>query len=209
MLNKPKDTDFTRSYFDIEEVEIREDDGKKTIAGYAATFEKLSVPMYGFREKIKAGAFAESIRGGEDIKSLWNHNSDFVLGSTKAGTLRLSEDAKGLRFELDAPDTTVGKDAVISISRGDVSGMSFGFNVRKQEWDEKDEKNVVRTLIDIDLREVSPTPFPAYPSTKVGVRTVEDDYIEHLCDKDELKKRDAENILKLRKLQLTLLEKEC
>lgn len=171
---------LTRSCFELSDIETRaSDDGKVTIAGYAARFESLSVSMGGwFREKIRSGAFKESLKNN-NIRALWNHNMDLVLGSTKAKTLRLNEDEKGLRFELDLPDTQAGKDAAISIKRGDVDGMSFGFRVLKQEWDEKDPKNVVRTLVEVDLREISPTPFPAYPSTSVKVRSIEEDYEEY------------------------------
>lgn len=151
---------ITRACFPIEDVEVREDNGKPMIRGYAAVFEKLSVPIYDFKEKIRAGAFKASVKKN-NVRALWNHNADMVLGSTKAGTLRLEEDEKGLRFELDPPDTQAGRDALVSIKRGDVDGMSFGFRVLKQEWDESDKKNIVRTLIEIDLREISPTAFPA------------------------------------------------
>lgn len=170
----------TRSYFHASDIQIRRNDAGKvtTIVGYAAVFESLSLPMYSFTEKIRAGAFKNSIKNN-NVRALWNHNSDFVLGSTKAGTLRLSEDAKGLKFELDPPDTQAGKDAVISIERGDVDGMSFGFTVLSSEWDEKDPENVIRTLIEVDLFEISPTPFPAYEQTSVDLRSIADDYNDY------------------------------
>jgi hypothetical protein len=183
----------SRACFEPESVEIRKaDDGKTTIAGYAVVFEKLSQPIMGmFREKVRAGAFAGALKQN-NIRALWNHNSDYVLGSTKAGTLRLSEDEKGLRFEIDAPDTQAGRDALTTIGRGDVDGMSFGFNVRKQEWDESDPKNVVRTLVDVDLREVSPTPFPAYTQSKVSVRSVQDDFADHAAELKAAQERQAQ-----------------
>lgn len=166
---------ITRSAFEWSGVECREDNGKKIIRGYAAVWEQLSVPIYGiFKEKIRSGAFANSLKKN-NVRALWNHNSDMVLGSTKAGTMTLSEDDKGLRFEITLPNTQAGNDAYTSISRGDVDGMSFGFKVRKQEWDESDPKNLIRTLIEVDLSEVSPTAFPAYPQTSVGTRSVDDD----------------------------------
>lgn len=193
---------LTRTCFAIEDVEVREEEGKTKIAGYAAMFEKLSVPIYDFREKIRAGAFLSSL-SKNNVRALWNHNTDLVLGSTKAGTLTLSEDAKGLRFELSPPDTTAGRDAVVSIKRGDVDGMSFGFRVLKQEWDEKDPKNIVRTLVEVDLREVSPTAFPAYPDTKVKVRTIADDYHDHTEHIRELASREQAIIEQMkRKIRL-------
>jgi len=165
------------SFFPLSGVEIRATnaDGGTTIVGYAAMFNALSVPMWGFREKILPGCFRNSILSN-NVRSLWNHNSDFVLGSTKTGSLRLTEDDLGLRMECDLPETQAGKDAAISIRRGDVDGMSFGFNILKQEWDETDPANIVRTLVEVDLQEVSPTAFPAYEQTLVNVRTVRDEY---------------------------------
>jgi HK97 family phage prohead protease len=195
---------LTRSCFELTDIETRADDaGKTTIAGYAARFESLSVSFGGwFKEKIRAGAFTESLKKN-NVRALWNHNMDLVLGSTKAKTLRLKEDDKGLRFELDLPDTQAGKDAAISIKRGDVDGMSFGFRVLKQEWDEKDPKNVIRTLVDVDLREISPTAFPAYPATSVKVRSVEDDYDEYRKEtsKTQISVCEQETLNKLRMVE--------
>jgi len=199
---------LTRSFFDCEGIELRADGEKKTLRGYAAVFDKLSKPLYGFREKVKRGAFKESVKGG-NIRALWNHNTDMVLGSTKNNTLRLEEDDKGLRFELDLPDTQYGRDAAVSVSRGDVDGMSFAFNVRKQEWDETDLANVVRTLVDVELHEVSPTAFPAYPQTKVVARSVKEDYEDYFAEQLVAEERQkACNKLELNKTILTVLEKE-
>lgn len=176
-------TQIERRLVELEDLEIRADEGQPVIVkGYAARFEKLSVPLWGFKEKIRAGAFAESLKSNRTIKALWNHNSDFPLGSTKNGTLTLAEDEKGLRFEFTPPDTSWGKDAIESIKRGDVDGVSFGFRVRKDEWDETDPKNIVRTLIDVDLIEISPTPFPAYPSTSASVRSFREVYESHVAE---------------------------
>lgn len=172
-----------RRHYPIEDMEVRSEEGKPTILrGYAAVFEKLSVPLFGFREKIRKGAFAESLRRN-NIKALWNHNSDFPLGSTKGGTLKLEEDDKGLRFELELPDNSWGRDAEIAVRRKDVDGVSFGFSVNKDEWDRSNEKEPIRTLVDVNLIEISPTPFPAYPATSVNARSV---LTEHGVDYDRL-----------------------
>lgn len=151
------------------------DDGKRQIAGYAAVFERDSQDLGGFVERIAKGAFRESI-AGNDIRALWSHNSDLVLGRTGNRTLRLTEDDMGLRFELDLPDTTLGRDAFTSIERGDVSGMSFGFSVKREDqvW-ARGEPGAphLRTLLRVNLFEVSPTAFPAYPQTSVSARDME------------------------------------
>jgi len=202
---------ITRALFETEGLEVRKgQDGKQSLIGYAVRWDKLSVPIYGsFRERVRAGAFTESLKSN-NVRALWNHNSDFVLGSTGGKTMTLREDDKGLYFEIDLPDTQIGRDAAITIQRGDVTGMSFGFNTRKQEWDETDPKNVIRTLIDVDLREISPTPFPAYQQTKVGVRSVDDDFMEIMGErKREAEKRqaedfDANNTARLRNLKFVI-----
>lgn len=158
--------------FNLTEVEVRNEDDKPKITGYAAEFEKLSHPLWGFREKIRKGTFQRSISDpNANIKALWNHNTDFVLGSTRNGSLKLWEDDRGLKFELEPPNTQWGKDALESIRRGDVDGVSFGFAVKTDEWDETEE-GTIRTLIDVDLYEISPTPFPAYPQTSVSARSI-------------------------------------
>lgn len=172
-----------RRNYPITDMEVRSEEGKPTILrGYAAVFEKLSVPLYGFREKIRKGAFAKSLEKN-NIKALWNHNSDYPLGSTKAGTLKLEEDDRGLRFELELPDNSWGRDAAIAVKRRDVDGVSFGFNVEKEEWDNSNPKDVIRTLVEVNLIEISPTPFPAYPATSVSARSV---LAEHGIDYDKL-----------------------
>lgn len=170
------------------EVELREtEDGKRSISGYAVKWEQPSEKLgyfMRFREKFVKGSFVDSLRSDKQ-KALWNHNSDFVLGSTKSGTLSLSEDETGLRFNIDLPENTWGKDAYESIKRGDVDGVSFGFKKEVDEWDETDPDNVMRTIKKAKLFEVSPTPFPAYPQTEVQARSIEEPYKQYLESKKE------------------------
>lgn len=153
-------------------VEVRKDaEGRAVIAGHAAVFNRLSVPLYGFRERIRPGAFNNTLQNGADVRALWQHDSAQVLGRTKNGTLRLWEDESGLAFELDPPDTQLGRDAVTSISRGDIDQMSFGFNVLPggDEWTDDEENGVQRDLITVELKEISPVTWAAYPTTDVGL----------------------------------------
>lgn len=150
-------------------------DGKPAmISGYSARFNELSVVLYGmFRERIAPGAFAETI-AADDIRSLWNHNADYVLGRNVNGTLRLREDEIGLFMEVDPPDTQAGKDALISVQRGDVSQQSFMFDVQPDgdDWYEDADGQIIRTLTRVRLYEVSPVTFPAYPQTSAEARGV-------------------------------------
>lgn len=145
----------------------------KRLIGYAAVFNVLADIGGRFQERIAPGAFRSAIQDG-DVRALWNHNSDFPLGRTKAGTLRLIEDDKGLRFENDLPDTTMGEDAKVSIQRGDVTGVSFGFEVPPggDEWAMIGGKKV-RTITKVNLHEISPVTFPAYEATSVEARSAE------------------------------------
>jgi len=144
------------------------DDGKK-IVGYAAKFNDLSPEYYGFREFIAPGAFAKTIKEA-DIRALFNHNPDFVLGRKKNGTLELKEDKTGLWYEITPPDTQQGRDVFALIKRGDVNQSSFGFQVIKQSWEEKDD-GVIRGLLEVKLFDISPVTFPWYPSTEAGIRS--------------------------------------
>lgn len=152
-------------------VELRADT-PRTVAGYAAVFgETTDIGGY-FREVIAPGAFTKTLQGA-DVRAYFDHDPGRVLGRKSAGTLRLSEDAKGLAVEIDLPDTTDGRDVQELVRRGDVSGMSFGFMVTKQEWDETGDIPT-RTIKEVVLREVSIVSEPAYDGTSVALRSREE-----------------------------------
>ncbi|MEK4062191.1 MULTISPECIES: HK97 family phage prohead protease [unclassified Paenibacillus] len=162
-------------------IEVRSTEGEgesqtQTIGGYVVKFNQRSQLIWGeFYERVAKGAFSRSLQENV-IKAFWNHRSDFVLGSTKPGTLRLLEDDVGLSFEIDLPNNTWGNDAYESVRRGDVDGVSFGFYVRSNgdAWEYIKEEDVyIRTLLDINLFEVSPTPFPAYLDSEVDQRSID------------------------------------
>lgn len=141
------------------------------LRGHAAVYNEWSPMMQGFRERIADGAFNRAIAEKQDVRALWNHNSDLVLGRTTNGTLELKSDEKGLSVDITPPDTTWGKDARTSIERGDVDQMSFQFRCKKDEWEYDEETDIVsRTLVDVDLFDVSPTTFPAYEGTGIDAR---------------------------------------
>lgn len=138
----------------------------RRIEGYAATFgaEARIGPIV---ETIAPGAFRASL--ASDVLALMDHDPARVLGRTRSGTLRLSEDSEGLVFSLDLPDAQAGRDVLELAQRNDLGGMSFGFTVPKggERWD--GEK---RSLLTVDLREVSVvSAFPAYPDTSLALRS--------------------------------------
>ncbi len=155
-------------------VELRvegEGDEPKRLVGHAAVFNSLSEDLGGFRERVAPGAFAASL-AGDDIRALFNHDPNQVLGRNRAGTLKLAEDDTGLAIAITPPDTQAGRDLTVSIERGDVSQMSFGFRTLSDEWSMEDGDQV-RTLKAVRLFDVSPVTFPAYPQTDVALRGLE------------------------------------
>lgn len=144
----------------------------KTIVGYAAIFNVLSEDMGGFREEIAPGAFTETLRRGDDVRALIEHQGGLLtLGRTSAGSLRLQEDPAGLQAEIDIPPTSAGLDLHILIERGALNQMSFAFRVRKQQWSRIRGQDV-RTLIAVDLFEVSVVAMPAYEDATIALRAL-------------------------------------
>lgn len=152
-------------------VEMRAEGDARKIVGYAAVFDSPADIGGMFREQIRKGAFTAAI-GRDDVRALFNHNDNYVLGRTKAGTLTLSEDAHGLRAEITPPDTAWARDLMVLIERGDVSQMSFAFQATRQEWDDTGDIPL-RTIIEAELYDVSPVTYPAYPDTEVALRSRE------------------------------------
>jgi HK97 family phage prohead protease len=153
------------------EVRAAGESSGRTIVGYAAVFNSETDICGYWTEVVAPGAFARSL-AENDVVALYSHDMGRVIGRMSAETLRIEEDDKGLKIEIDLPDTTDGRDLAVLIERGDVAGMSFGFCTRKQEWDETVEPPK-RTILDVDLYEVTVTAFPAYPDTEVGLRNLE------------------------------------
>jgi HK97 family phage prohead protease len=143
-----------------------------SFTGYAAVFNSPSEPLP-FTEVIKEGAFKRSLKARNEIKLFMNHNTDVVLGSTRAGTLQLTEDSRGLLAQAQLPDTQAGRDLSVLMKRGDVSSMSFGFSV-PPKGDTWSQDGNTRELHQIRLHEVSiVTGFPAYEATTASVRSLD------------------------------------
>lgn len=160
------------------EFEVRALGDGMEFTGYAAVFDSPSEDLGGFRESIKPGAFTRSLNaaknGGRDIKAFLNHADTVVLGSTRAKTLRLAEDTRGLVAEITLPDNEWGRPVRDAVRRGDISAMSFGFTV-PAKGDSWNDSRTERTLHEVRLFEVSPvTGWPAYASTSASVRSILD-----------------------------------
>jgi HK97 family phage prohead protease len=190
------------------EVETRDaESGGVTLRGYAAVFDKWSVDLGGFREKILPGAFKRTLETA-DVRALWNHDPAVVLGRTRNNTLRVVEDDHGLRVEIDPPRGGLFDGLVENVRRGDVTGMSFAFTVNEDAWD---GKRTQRMLRDVNLHEVSLATFPAYPQTDIAVRSVTlEDYEESDGQEpDEIEREDvlrAQADQRIRQIQIKDVE---
>lgn len=145
-------------------LEQRSDDGM-TFTGYAAVFNSDSEDM-GFIERIAPGAFKKSLKSRNRIMLLANHNPEKPLASTRGGTLKLWEDEKGLPVEATLPDTSTGRDYSVLLREKIIDSMSIGFRTIKDHWE--DDR---RTLLEVELHEVSIVTFPAYEATTAAVRS--------------------------------------
>jgi HK97 family phage prohead protease len=143
------------------------------LVGYASVFDAASEDLGGFREYVRKGAFTRTLREGADVLALVHHRPELVLGRRSAGTLRLSEDDRGLAFDLTLPDTTAARDLAVSVDRGDIKGASFSFTVpaRGDRWS-KAEGRTIRELLDVNLHDITVTATPAYPDTEVARRAL-------------------------------------
>jgi uncharacterized protein len=151
--------------------ELRATDKGKTAVGYAAVFNRRTDIAGYFLEQIKPGAFSKALDA--DVRALIDHDTGRVIGRTSAGTLRLVEDETGLKVEIDLPDTTDGRDLAVLLERGDITGMSFGFRVTHDEWDESGDVPI-RTIHQVELFEVSAVAFPAYDDTSIALRSLDE-----------------------------------
>lgn len=147
-------------------VDLSED---RRIRGYAIVFDAVSVDLGGFYERIKPEAVDRTLREALDVRALVDHDSSKILGRTTAGTLALRKDRTGLRVEIDPDnDISYARDILKSVSRGDVTGMSFAFRTLEDAWHMEDG-TPHRDVLDMRISEVSIVTFPAYPDTDVKV----------------------------------------
>lgn len=151
-------------------------DEKPGITGIGAVYNQIYDNGW-YLETMKPGAFTRAITEPQDVRSLFNHEPDNLLGRTKSGTLRISDTSDGLSFDCDInPASHIGSDVLAMISRGDIDGCSISFVVRKASWTDEIDANgsyvsSTRTIEDVDLYDVGPVTFPAYTQTSVDART--------------------------------------
>ena len=179
---------------DVQDLELRMDGDKQTIVGYGAVFNSMSNDLGGFREYISPEAFEGRME--DDVRFLFNHDANYVLARTTNGTLRMSVDEKGLRYEADMPNTSTARDLVELLKNGTVNQSSFAFIVEDDSWEMKDGMNI-RTINKVSrLYDLSSVVYPAYSeaSSSVALRSMQE-----WQEKEEAKK--LEESLEAEKLE--------
>jgi uncharacterized protein len=151
--------------FQVEDFEVREDADGMHLEGYAALFNSRSENLGGFTETIQPGAFRASLKARNNVFLLYNHDTNAVLASTRAGTLTLEEDQRGLKISASIAPTSTGRDVAVLVKRGDLQGFSFGFSMPARGGDQWNAEGTERVLKSVRLHEVSLTPMPAYTAT--------------------------------------------
>ncbi len=146
-------------------------DGSKQVAGYAVIFNSQSLDLGGFTEIVAPTALDRTLRENPDVLALRDHKQELLLGRTTANTLELRTDDKGLAFTLTLPKTQIGDDTAENVRLRNLTGCSFGFSCVDDSWAADENGNVMRTLLDVDLWEISLTSFPAYQDTSVATRS--------------------------------------
>lgn len=160
-------------------------DGLGTLFGYASVYNRYSQNLGGFVEQVAPGAFSKSLGDKVAVIARYNHDDNYLLGTTEAETLRLSDDVTGLGYEVDLPDTSSGRDVAFLSKRGDLRYSSFAFYTLEDEWSVTEQGFPLRTLQAVQLVDVAPVNTPAYLDTSTGVRSlasrleVEVDVVEH------------------------------
>lgn len=150
---------------------------ERIISGLAATYYD-GTPTTEYElwpdaiERIMPGAFTQALSREADIRALFNHEPSAMLGRTIAGSLQLEDSPKGLLYHIKAPETQLGRDLLTLIGRGDINGSSFSFTVKRENWRTEGDKQI-REIQDVELYDVGPVTFPAYPDTTVAVRSHE------------------------------------
>ena len=182
----------TREMYLKTDFQVRQQDDDKYIEGYFIRFNEETKLWKGAFEEVDPKAVDDSLKNN-DIRCLFNHDTSIVLGRTGNGTLELKKDDKGLfgRVKINQKDKQA-MDILARIERGDINACSFGFNIIKEDIQNRDDGSVKFILREIDLKEVSPVTFPAYPTTSISARKKDyEQYKQRLLEakKNQLKER--------------------
>ena len=188
--------------FNIETRVDSTEDGRDLVVGHASVYDSRSNNLGGFYEFIERGAFTEELIANSDVRALINHDPNLILARNTSGTLNLTADERGLKYEFEMPETSYGKDLAISMKRGDITQSSFAFTVAEDDWSTDDEGNNIRTIKKIDrLYDVSPVTYPAYNMAesdlvvaKRGLKEYQESLVEE--NKEEIIEEKENNLVR-------------
>ena len=162
--------------YEIREVQLTRDANRPSITGYASVFfdgtERTEFELFpGVRERVDPSAFDKTLSRGDDVRALFNHDPTQILGRSTSGTLRLRTDAIGLRYDVDLGESSIARDVAEHIQRRDVTGSSFAFLIREEDWETLESGVDIRTIKQADLFDVGPVTFPAYEGSSVELKS--------------------------------------
>lgn len=175
-----------------QEFRLTEDEAPK-ITGYACVFDQPYDAGW-WTEQVDKNAFDSVLAGTPDVRALYNHDANLVLGRTTSGTLTIGVDARGLAYSIDPPDTTYARDLTVSIRRKDVTQSSFGFICKRDRWEDQPDGTILRTIVEFEeLLDVSPVTYPASLTTSVTARSLPESMPREI--RSRLEKRDEDACL--------------
>lgn len=161
-------TNETERRFVDSQFEVRSENGKTKIEGYASVFNRYSQNLGGFVEQVKPGAFRKTIKEA-DVRALRDHDPMYLLGRSTNGTLEMTEDETGLHYRVTLPDTSYARDLAVLMERGDLTQSSFAFVKIDDDWGLTEQDFPLRSLLEVKLVDVSPVTYPAYLDTTSGI----------------------------------------
>lgn len=155
------------------EFRVSGDGESPKISGYAAVFDTASEDLGWWTETIDPHAFDSVLFTNPDVRALFNHDPNMVLGRTIAGTLTLTVDSRGLSYEIDPPDTTLARDLIVSMKRKDITQSSFAFICKRDQWTDNPDGTITRRILEFEeLLDVSPVTYPAFAATTSQARSI-------------------------------------
>jgi len=205
---KFNNTIMEKRLFNIENRFETKEDGQEVVVGYGSIFNSRSENLGGFYEYISPTAISQETIAKSDVRALINHDANLVLARSTTGTLDLSIDEKGLRYEFSIPETSYGKDLAINMKNGNINQSSFAFTVGSDEWSTDNEGNDVRTITSIDkLYDVSPVTYPAYSQADSDL-VVAQRGLAMYKEKQEIKEEENDLVARsLAKLKIELIKR--
>ena len=205
---KFNNTIMEKRLFIIENRFETKEDGQEVVVGYGSIFNSRSENLGGFYEYISPTAISEETIAKSDVRALINHDQNLILARSTTGTLDLTVDEKGLKYEFQIPQTSYGKDLAINMQNGNLNQSSFAFTVAEDEWSTDEEGNDIRTITSIDrLYDVAVVTYPAYSQADSDL-VVAQRGLAMYKEKQEIKEEENDLVARsLAKLKIELIKR--